>query len=217
MIFGALACGPAIETKPEIKPRYRTQVEEEWTPPLRTQMPHRIVAGTSRSSARAEGWQQLLFLTASNGFLIACITCLYRMKLAEWARQQGLDYKTAYRWFPAGIPPVPSKQLPTGTILVEPVPLAEKRGAAVYATTVSSGDQKKDLERQLARLLEHATAKGLSIVKSVSRDWLGTEWTNVGLLRDATRSRTRRFRPSFGLVVTRPGSRCLMPTRRIAR
>src|ERR1700746_556517 len=89
------------------------------------------------------------------------------MKLAEWARQQGLDYKTAYRWFRAGILPVPSKQLPTGTILVEPVPLAEKRGAAVYAR-VSSGDQKQDLERQLARLVEYATAKGLAIVKSVS-------------------------------------------------
>ena len=63
------------------------------------------------------------------------------MKLAEWARQQGLDYKTAYRWFRAGILPVPSKQLPTATILVEPVPLAEKRGAAVYAR-VSSGDEK---------------------------------------------------------------------------
>ena len=53
------------------------------------------------------------------------------MKLAEWARQPGLDYTTAYRWFRAGIPPVPSKQLPRGTILVEPVPLAEKRGALV--------------------------------------------------------------------------------------
>ena len=100
------------------------------------------------------------------------------MKLAEWARQQGLDYKTAYRWFRAGILPVPSKQLPTGTILVEPVPLAEKRGAAVYAR-VASGDQKQDLERQLARLVEHATAKGLSIVKSVSE--IGSEYIEAAL------------------------------------
>ena len=110
------------------------------------------------------------------------------MKLAEWARQQGLDYKTAYRWFRAGILPVPSKQLPTGTILVEPVPLAEKRGAAVYAR-VSSGDQKKDLERQLARLVEHATAKGLSIVKSVSEIGSGLNGHRpklIGLLRDPT-------------------------------
>ena len=100
------------------------------------------------------------------------------MKLAEWARQQGLDYKTTYRWFRAGILPVPSKQLPTGTILVEPVPLAEKRGAAVYAR-VASGDQKQDLERQLARLVEHATAKGLSIVKSVSE--IGSEYIEAAL------------------------------------
>src|SRR5215469_11154035 len=110
------------------------------------------------------------------------------MKLAEWARQQGLDYKTAYRWFRAGILPVPSKQLPTGTILVEPVPLAEKRGAAVYAT-VSSEDRKKDLERQLARLVEHATAKGLSIVKSFSEIGSGANGHRpklIGLLRDPT-------------------------------
>src|SRR5215469_1726189 len=115
-------------------------------------------------------------------------TLLYRMKLAAWARQQGLDYNTAYRWFRAGILPVPLKKLPTGTILVEPVPLAEKRGAAVYAR-VSSGDQKKDLERQLARLVEHATAKGLSIVKSVSEIGSGRNGHRpklIGLLRDQT-------------------------------
>ena len=117
------------------------------------------------------------------------------MKLAEWARQQGLDYKTAYRWFRAGILPVPSKQLPTGTILVEPVPLAEKRGAAVYAR-VSSGDQKQDLERQVARLVEHATAKGLSIVKSVSEIGSGLNGHRaklIGLLRD----------PTIGAIVSR--------------
>src|SRR6516164_10085650 len=64
------------------------------------------------------------------------------------------------------------------TILVEPVPLAEKRGAAVYAR-VASGDQKQDLERQLARLVEHATAKGLSIVKSVSE--IGSEYIEAAL------------------------------------
>jgi predicted site-specific integrase-resolvase len=47
------------------------------------------------------------------------------MKLADWARAQGIDYKTAYRWFRAGILPVPSRQLPTGTILVnDPAPVA---------------------------------------------------------------------------------------------
>src|SRR5215469_14350566 len=75
-----------------------------------------------------------------------------------------------------------------GTILVEPVPLGEKRGAAVYAT-VSSEDRKKDLERQLARLVEHATAKGLSIVKSFSEIGSGANGHRaklIGLLRDPT-------------------------------
>jgi putative resolvase len=100
---------------------------------------------------------------------------------------------------PGRILPVPSKQLPTGTILVEPVPLAEKRGAAVYAR-VASGDQKKDLDRQLVRLVEHATAKGLSIVKSVSEIGSGLNGHRpklIGLLRD----------PTIGAIVVEHGDR----------
>lgn len=41
------------------------------------------------------------------------------MKLAEWARAEGLHPQTAYRWFDAGTLPVPARQLPSGTILVE--------------------------------------------------------------------------------------------------
>jgi len=40
------------------------------------------------------------------------------MKLADWARKQGIDYQTAYRWFRDGNLPMPAIQLPTGTILV---------------------------------------------------------------------------------------------------
>jgi predicted site-specific integrase-resolvase len=49
------------------------------------------------------------------------------MKLATWAKQQGVDYKTAYRWFRAGILPVPSRQLLTGTILVDAEETEESR------------------------------------------------------------------------------------------
>jgi len=41
------------------------------------------------------------------------------MKLSDWARKQGISYLTAWRWFKAGKLPVPARQLPTGTILVE--------------------------------------------------------------------------------------------------
>ena len=66
------------------------------------------------------------------------------MKLADWARRQGLDYKTAWRWFHAGILPVPARQLPTGTILVD-VDLKE---------TVESQLQKQveDLKAEVAEL-----------------------------------------------------------------
>ncbi|MEW6080943.1 MAG: IS607 family transposase, partial [Bacillota bacterium] len=41
------------------------------------------------------------------------------MKLSEWAKQNGVRYQTAWRWFKAGILPVPATRLPTGTILVD--------------------------------------------------------------------------------------------------
>ena len=34
------------------------------------------------------------------------------------ARLQGISYRTAWRWFKAGILPVPANQLPNGTILL---------------------------------------------------------------------------------------------------
>lgn len=41
------------------------------------------------------------------------------MKLSEWAKKQGICYKTAWRWFKAGKLPVKAIQTITGTILVE--------------------------------------------------------------------------------------------------
>ena len=44
------------------------------------------------------------------------IPCLPNsMKLADWARTQGVDDKTAYRWFRAGLLPVPATPISTGT------------------------------------------------------------------------------------------------------
>jgi len=64
------------------------------------------------------------------------------MKLADWARNQGIDYQTAYRWFRAGILPVPSKQLPTGTILVE----------AEESLEASLRRENAELKKRLAKL-----------------------------------------------------------------
>ena len=79
------------------------------------------------------------------------------MKLADWARTQGIDYKTAYRWFRAGLLPIPATQISTGTILVSLPAETPSAGVALYGRVWSSG-QKKDLDRQMARLLDYATA-----------------------------------------------------------
>ena len=41
------------------------------------------------------------------------------MKLSDWAKEKGISYLTAYRWFKAGKIPN-SKQVETGTILIDP-------------------------------------------------------------------------------------------------
>lgn len=78
-----------------------------------------------------------------------------------WAKEQGVSYRAALNWFHAGTLPVPARQLPTGTILVDP-PVRET-GVTVAYCRVSSHDQKADLERQAGRVLTGATERGLSI------------------------------------------------------
>ena len=88
------------------------------------------------------------------------------MKLSDWARKNGLTYKTAYRLYRSGEFPLPTEQIATGTILVHEFP-EKNRDAALYAR-VSSSDQKKDLEGQLQRLRDFASANGLHVVKEVT-------------------------------------------------
>ena len=89
------------------------------------------------------------------------------MKLSNWAKETGVSYITAYRWWKQGILPVRSEQIKeTGTIIVYPIK-SETSGVALYAR-VSSGDQKADLERQLGRLVTYATEQKLTVVKATT-------------------------------------------------
>ena len=99
------------------------------------------------------------------------------MKLAEWARANGVGRSAAYRWFHAGILPVPAVQLPTGTILVQDhgvVLAATSPGTAALYARVSSADQKADLERLLGRLVAFAAGAGLRVDRTVAEvgSWL---------------------------------------------
>lgn len=107
------------------------------------------------------------------------------VKLAEWARENGVSRQSATRWFHAGVLPVPARQLKTGTILVDE-PIRPAAGVAVYAR-VSSGDQRADPDRQRARLTMQATADALAptkVVAEVGSGLNGHPSKLLGLLRD---------------------------------
>jgi len=40
-------------------------------------------------------------------------------KRSDWARANGISYKTAWLWWKQGKLPVPARQLPSGTILLD--------------------------------------------------------------------------------------------------
>src|SRR5215469_8010265 len=98
------------------------------------------------------------------------------MKLSQWAKEQGLSYKGAWRMWKAGQLPVPAEQLPTGTILVKEIK-APAHAVGLYAR-VSSSDQRKDLEAQLGRLVVYARTHRVTIVEAVSEVGSVLEWTS---------------------------------------
>lgn len=114
------------------------------------------------------------------------------MKLADWARRNGPDYKTAYRLFRSGKFPRPVEQLPAGTILVHELP-SRTNDAILYAR-VSSNDQKEDLERQLDRLRDFAAVNGLHVVGEFKEVGSGLDGRRKALLKILEN-------PSFSIIV----------------
>ncbi len=88
------------------------------------------------------------------------------MRLSQYAKQMGVSYKTAFRWWKAG--KLDAYQLDTGTVIVrEPAQLQESTSVALSAR-VSEASQKEDMERQMQRLKDYAAAKGYHVTKTVS-------------------------------------------------
>jgi putative resolvase len=89
------------------------------------------------------------------------------MKLKDYAKQQGISYKTAWRWWKAG--KLSGHQMDTGTILVDTVPQAvpsRSERVAIYAR-VSSHEHAANLERQAERLDSYCAAKGYQVSRMV--------------------------------------------------
>ena len=106
------------------------------------------------------------------------------MKLSTWAKKQGISYKTAWRLWKIGKLPLPAEQLATGTIIVKEPEASYEAGpsSVVLYARVSSSDQKQDLDRQLSRLLEAVTSKGLQVVKVIKEIGSGLDGKRTKLL-----------------------------------
>lgn len=92
-----------------------------------------------------------------------------KIKLSEYARREGIAYRTAVTHYHAGLIPG-AYQKETGAIFVnlsEPVAVGESKGVALYAR-VSSSQNKENLVAQQKRLEDYAAARGYTIVHNVT-------------------------------------------------
>lgn len=118
------------------------------------------------------------------------------MKLSEYARQVGVSYRTAWRWFKEG--QLQGYQVETGTIIItEPLPqaIAPKPAlkAAVYAR-VSAAENRDNLEAQARRLIDYCAAKGYQVAAVVKEIGSGVNDSRPKLLKLITD-------PTIGLIV----------------
>ncbi len=90
------------------------------------------------------------------------------MKLSTWAKQNGIAYGTALRWFHKKLLPVTSNQLSTGTILVDPSQNCKEKELKTFIySRVSTYTKKDDLSRQAELCQKFCINKGWKIEKTI--------------------------------------------------
>ncbi len=100
------------------------------------------------------------------------------MKLSDYAKQQGISYRTAHRMWKRG--ELKGRQLSTGTILIDTSTTVE--GAIVYAR-VSSAENKSNLESQALRVEQYCIARGYRIVGIVKEVGSGVNDSRKKLIK----------------------------------
>jgi predicted site-specific integrase-resolvase len=90
------------------------------------------------------------------------------MKLSDYAKQMGVRYETAWRWFRDG--KIQGRRVGSHTISItegqeEPARESHQR-VAVYAR-VSSAENKSNLDSQVERLVVYCTARGYQVARVV--------------------------------------------------
>lgn len=88
--------------------------------------------------------------------------------MAAWAERNGVARVTAYRWFRAGLLPVPARRVGRLILVDDPSVPDEPRSRTVVYARVSSADQKADLDRQVARVTAWAAAQQIPVDKVVT-------------------------------------------------
>lgn len=89
------------------------------------------------------------------------------MKLSQYAKQVGVTYRTAFRWWQNG--DIKGYQLPSGTIVVTEgeAPQGKPDGQVAIYARVSSHEQRANLDRQAERLEAYCAAKGYQVSQVV--------------------------------------------------
>jgi len=107
------------------------------------------------------------------------------MKLNDYAKKQGISYRTAWQWFKDG--KLKGIQMDTGTIIIDDSDDQSKPiKVAVYAR-VSSHEMRENLDRQAQRLSEYCIAKGWQVsqvVKEIASGVNDNRPKLIDLLRD---------------------------------
>jgi predicted site-specific integrase-resolvase len=115
------------------------------------------------------------------------------MKLSEYAKQQGVRYETAWRWFRDG--KIKGHRVGKHTVMIDEgqEPSSSERKVAIY-TRVSSAENKTNLDSQADRLMMYCAARGYQVAKVVKEVGSGVNDARpkfLALLED----------PSIGIIV----------------
>ena len=130
------------------------------------------------------------------------------MRLSQYAKQQGISYSTALRWWRQGH--IRGYQAPTGTIIVEGEtrPQVAEERVVIYAR-VSSPEHRDHLERQAERLSQYCTARGYQVHQVVKEIGSGVNDSRPKLLAILKEQRATRIVVEHKDRLTRFGFRYL--------
>src|SRR6516225_5836069 len=88
------------------------------------------------------------------------------MKLSDYAKQMGVRYETAWRWYRDG--KIQGRRVGPRTIIItegQEAPTAPASQRVAIYTRVSSAENKGNLERQAERLAAYCAARGFQVAK----------------------------------------------------